>query len=101
MSEKSEKEVKGTLTITIENPDGGEFKYVIRPLDIGTYYLMQKILKAGKQFDAYVQMLKALKIEGDDPGVLLSDGKYLPCLFALDSILADMLEPVNASIKKN
>ena len=97
MSEK--KQV--TYTITLENPDGGKFEYVIRPIDMAVYYTMQKLLKNGKTFEAYVAMIASLKVDGDDPSVLLSDAKYLPCLFALDGILAEMLQPVEATIKKN
>jgi hypothetical protein len=97
MSEK--KQV--TYTITLENPDGGNFEYVIKPIDMGVYYGMQRLLKNNKTFEAYVMMISTLKVEGDDPNVLLSDAKYLPCLFALDGILAEMLQPVEATIKKN
>ncbi len=99
----TEQKKEQTLTIKLAKPDEeGEFTFVIKSIDTGTYYMLQKMIRSGKQFEAYVQMIKSLRISGDDPSILLSDDtKYLRCLIALDEVLAEMLEPVNVSIKKN
>jgi hypothetical protein len=96
------KPIKQTsYTIKVANPDGGDFTYVIKPLSIDVYYAMMKLIRNSKTFDAYVMMIGTLKIEGDDPQILLSDARFLPCLMALDEILAEMIQPATASIKKN
>ncbi len=92
---------KGTLTIEIDNTDGGVFKYTINPVSLEVYYMMQKLQQSGKTLEGYVAAIKTLKVEGDDPSILLTDPKYMPCLMALDGILGEMMKPAEFSIKKN
>lgn len=95
MSEENE-----TSTIRIDKPEGGEFVFVIKPLSIPVYLAMQKNVRLGKIFEAYILVLTSLKVDGDDPNALMQD-KYLSCLMALDGIMAEMIQPCEASIKKN
>lgn len=101
MSELSEK--KGNWEITLNKPEGGTFDFELKPMDIDVYYAMNKLIRAGKTFESYIMALKTLKANeaNDDPDVLKNDPSYLPCLMALDSIFAEMLQPVEYSIKKN
>ncbi len=100
MSE-NKKAVKGTSTITVDNLDGEVFTYVINPMNIDVYYAMNAMIRKNKTIEAYVMVIKSLKVEGDDPDILLKDDKYLPCLLALDGILGEMIQPCTANIKKN
>ena len=93
---------KGTYTIELDNLEGGKFIYIINPIDAQVYYAMSKMLRLGKQFEAYVFVVKSLKISGDDPDILLKDtAKYMPCLIALDDIMQKLIEPCAGELKKN
>lgn len=101
MGEFDNEKKKSAYTIEVDNPDGGKFNYDINPMNSAVYYAMQKMIRAGKPFEAFVMVIKSLKVSGDDPDILLNDPKYFGCLIALEEILLSMCEPVNAELKKN
>jgi hypothetical protein len=92
--------VKGdfTLTVPLNREKTKMATFEIREMDEDVYNMARTFLDKGKEFDAVRMIIKALRVSGDDPNLLV--GNFIATKSASILIL-DLIEPVEGELKKN
>lgn len=100
-TEKQNGEAKaGTFTFKTKLGNGQQFEIVLNPMDKDTFTACAKLVRMGKNLDATLTAMRALKVSGDDVALLEQAGNF-QSLVAAEQAFMDMTEPIEYDLKKN
>ena len=79
---------------------GGEWVFVLKPLDISTWKMAKKMIDNKQSTEAAVMIINTLAINGSRRASEIPEtevGLYI----AIEQAIADLIQPVEYEIKKN
>jgi hypothetical protein len=100
MTPKAEEKKEGdyTLTVPLDREKTKTATFYLRDIDETVFLATKALLDKGKELDAVLVMIKALRVGGDDPKVL--ENNFIAKQSA-SFLLGQFLEPVQGELKKN
>ena len=79
---------------------GDEFVYILRPLDRNTLSMARKLINSGKSLEAAIALVDTLAADGSPRASKIPDNE-IGVLLGLENAVAGLIEPREATIKKN